>query len=119
MEHARGVQLAQVWPEMDGQQRIRCIGAICQKMKEIGNIDFPVYGSLYYADAPIESASKVLLDQNFCVGPHCGAMYWNCSPDEPRYYSKTKPNWGPCRLSTLSLVLTVLIRHRVQPSNIQ
>ncbi|OAG44962.1 hypothetical protein AYO21_00924 [Fonsecaea monophora] len=95
MEHADGVQLHQIWPNMAGEQRIRCIKAIVQKIKEIANVEFPAYGSLYHATARLSSASKVPLNQDFCIGPHCGAMYWNCNPIEPRYYQNTKPNQGP------------------------
>lgn len=97
MEHADGVQLHQIWPNMAGEQRIRCINAIVQKIKEIANMEFPAYGSLYYATAGLSSASKVPLNQDFCIGPHCGAMYWNCNPAEPKYYQNTNPNQGPCK----------------------
>lgn len=96
MEHVRGIQLADAWSRMDGQQRVRCVGSICQQMREIVNIDFPVYGSLYHADAPIATASKVALDHRFCIGPHCGAMYWDCDPNEPRNYEEVTANRGPC-----------------------
>lgn len=49
------------------------------------DITFPAYGSLYFADAPLESASKKTLSQGFCIGPHCRAMYWDCNVGESRY----------------------------------
>jgi hypothetical protein len=54
---------------------------------------------LYFVDAPLDSASKQTLNQRFCIGPHCGAMYWNCNVGESRYYHNTKPNQGPCKFS--------------------
>lgn len=95
MEHVEGVQLAQRWAQMAGDQQIRCIGAIFQKVKEIANVNFPAYGSLYHTDSPIKPACKIPLNQDFCIGPHCGVMYWNCIPGEPRYYHNAKPNQGP------------------------
>ena len=34
-------------------------------------IEFPAYGSLYFADAPLDSASTLPLARDFCIGPHC------------------------------------------------
>jgi hypothetical protein len=103
MEHAAGVQLHQRWPTMAGDQQVRCINAIYQKVKEMVDIKFPAYGSLYFVDAPLDSGSKQTLNQRFCIGPHCGAIYWNCNVGESRYYRNTKPNQGPCKFSWLSL----------------
>ena len=101
MEHAAGVQLHQRWPTMAGDQQVRCINAIYQKVKEMVDIEFPAYGSLYFVDAPLDSGSKKTLNQRFCIGPHCGAIYWNCNVGESRYYHNTKPNQGPCKFSWL------------------
>ncbi|KAH7348627.1 kinase-like domain-containing protein [Rhexocercosporidium sp. MPI-PUGE-AT-0058] len=95
MEHAAGVQLHQRWPTMAGDQQVRCINAIYQKVKEMVDIKFPAYGSLYFVDAPLDSGSKQTLNKRFCIGPHCGAIYWNCNVGESRYYHNTKPNQGP------------------------
>lgn len=103
MEHADGVQLHQIWPKMAGEQKIRCINAIVRKIKEIADVRFPAYGSLYHANARLASPSKVPLNQDFCVGPHCGTMYWDCHPAEPRYFHNAKPNQGPCECVLSSL----------------
>lgn len=96
MEHAVGVSLHQKWPTMQGDQQIRCIEAIYRQIKEIVDLPFSGYGSLYFIDAPIESLFKLPLDQTVCIGPHCGAMYWNCNVGESRYYHNVNPNRGPC-----------------------
>ncbi|KAL8990732.1 MAG: hypothetical protein Q9169_008052 [Polycauliona sp. 2 TL-2023] len=72
MEHAAGIQLHQKWPTMSGEQQISCIEAIFTHMRQIPAIEFPAYGSLYFANCHIDSTSKVSLDDGFCVGPHCG-----------------------------------------------
>ncbi|KAF1850599.1 uncharacterized protein K460DRAFT_391068 [Cucurbitaria berberidis CBS 394.84] len=95
MEHALGIPLRQRWPAMDVTEQIRCIQAIYQKLKEIVDLDFPAYGSLYFANTPYISASKLSLNQEFCIGPHCGATYWNCNVGQPRYYHKVNSNQGP------------------------
>ena len=99
MEHAAGVQLHQKWPIMSGEQQIRCIDAIYRKVKEVVDMKFPAYGSLYFVDAPINSASELPLNQDFRIGPHCGARYWDCNVGESRYYHNAKPNQGPCKFS--------------------
>ncbi|KAL9123779.1 MAG: hypothetical protein Q9217_006825 [Psora testacea] len=80
---------------MSGEQQIACIQAIFTNVQQIAAIKFPAYGSLYFADIPIDSASKVPLAQGFCIGPHCGTRYWDCNIGEARYYISIKPNRGP------------------------
>ncbi len=99
MEHVVGVRLHHKWPTMSLKQQLRCIRAIAENIGRIAALTFPAYGSLYFADAPVDSASKVSLDQEFCLGPDCGARYWDCNVDDPRYYSSRKPNHGPCEFS--------------------
>lgn len=35
--------------------------------------------------------ARVLLDQDFCIDPHCAGMYLDCNPTEPTYYQNTRP----------------------------
>ncbi|KAL2054926.1 hypothetical protein ABVK25_004748 [Lepraria finkii] len=79
---------------MSGEQQIACIQAICMSIRQIAAIDFPAYGSLYFVDAPLHSASTLPLTQGFCVGPHCGNRHWDCNVGEAKYYHSTKPNRG-------------------------
>ena len=81
---------------MSGEQQITCIQAIWINIQKLAAIDFPVYGSLYFVDVPLHSASTLLLTQGFCIGPYCGTKYWDCNIGEARYYNSTKPNRGPC-----------------------
>lgn len=99
MEHAVGVQLHQKWPTMSGEQQIACIQAISKNIQQTTALKFPAYGSLYFAEIPIDSAFKVPLAQDICVGPHCGTRYWDCNIGEARYYVSIKPNRGPCKFS--------------------
>lgn len=95
-EHAAGVQLHQRWPMMSGEQQIVCIQAISMNIQQMGAIDFSAYGSLYFADAPLDPSQYISLDHGFCIGPHCGTRYWDCNVGETRYYGSVKPNRGPC-----------------------
>ncbi|KAI9685875.1 MAG: hypothetical protein M1822_004153 [Bathelium mastoideum] len=64
-------------------------------VKEMAKLQFPAYGSLYFADAPIDPSSKVDLRNGFCIGPHCATQYWCLGPKESRFYTRRKPNRGP------------------------
>ncbi|USP78067.1 hypothetical protein yc1106_05341 [Curvularia clavata] len=76
MEHASGIPLHERWPTMDVSDQIRCIETICQKLKEIVDLNFPAYGSLYFAETPhIPTTSKLLLNR--------------------KYYHDIKPSQGP------------------------
>lgn len=99
MEHAAGVQLHQKWPTMSMEQKVDCIRAISENIQQIAAIEFPVYGSLYFADIPIDFAPKVPLAPGFCIGPHCGTRYWDCNIGDARDYTSIKPNRGPCKSS--------------------
>jgi hypothetical protein len=66
-------------------------------MAEMAKLQFPAYGSLYFADAPIDPKLKIEFTKEFCIGPHCGAKYWDCNPSEPRFYDEKAPNSGPCK----------------------
>ena len=62
---------------MTDVQKIKCIRAIYDKMKEVAAIDFQAYGSLYFANfAPPQTSPKVRVDEQFCIGIHCGNRYW-------------------------------------------
>ncbi|KAH7379143.1 kinase-like domain-containing protein [Phaeosphaeria sp. MPI-PUGE-AT-0046c] len=95
MEHASGIPLQEKWPTMNVSDQIKCIKAICQKLKAVVDLTFPAYGSLYFAGTPYLPTSKLVVNSEFCIGPHCGAMYWNCNVGRPRYYHNIKPNQGP------------------------
>ena len=96
MEHAAGSQFHRKWQEMAGDQRVRCIDAIYQKAKEMVDLQFPSFGSLYLADSPVSPNNKQTLDEKFCIGPHCGTRYWDFGIGEDGCYLDTNPNQGPC-----------------------
>ncbi|KAI4157290.1 MAG: hypothetical protein LQ342_008408 [Letrouitia transgressa] len=95
MEHAKGVQLHQLWPAMSLEQQVACTGAIVENIKQMAAIDFPAYGSLYFDNVDIDSALKYSFTPGYVIGPHCGTTYWDCEAREPRYYNSAKPNRGP------------------------
>ncbi|KAJ5587784.1 uncharacterized protein N7459_003549 [Penicillium hispanicum] len=94
-EHVVGVQLHEIWPKMDSPRHMMCTKALSMAIKKMGSLDFPAYGSLYFSDAPIDSHLKIPLERDFCIGPHCGPVFWNRSPGEPQLYGGPSPNCGP------------------------
>ncbi|KAE8357051.1 hypothetical protein BDV28DRAFT_154324 [Aspergillus coremiiformis] len=95
MEHANGVQLHYKWQDLAGDQKIRCIHSIYQKLREVIDLDFPAFGSLYSLDSRLNHESRQPVEGGFCVGPHCGPRYWDCGVGERRYYHIVKANHGP------------------------
>lgn len=84
---------------MSFTQKMNCIRSICTNIMKISELDFPAYGNLYLPDAAfLDSESQKPLDDQFCIGPHCGSRYWDCNVGEPRYYEFTEPNRGPCEI---------------------
>ena len=84
---------------MAGDQHVRCIDAIYQKMKEAVDLQFPAFGSLYFTNSGLCLDNKHALDEEFCIGSHCGTRYWNCEVGGNGYSKTTNINRGPCELS--------------------
>ncbi|KAH7371718.1 kinase-like domain-containing protein [Pyrenochaeta sp. MPI-SDFR-AT-0127] len=94
MEQALGVPLHDKWTSMSPHQHMLCVN-VTFLMAKMGSLEFPVYGSLYFADAPIDPSLKSNFVKGFCIGPHCGTKYWDCKPGEVRFYAERPPNRGP------------------------
>ncbi|PLB49957.1 hypothetical protein P170DRAFT_445376 [Aspergillus steynii IBT 23096] len=94
MEHATRVPLREKWYEMAGDRQVRCIDAIYRTMREIVDLEFLAFGSIYFDDT-LDSASKHLLGDGFCIGPHCATRYWGTGAGKRRYYYHAKANQGP------------------------
>jgi hypothetical protein len=95
MTEARGVMLSEKWPQMTGPQRVSCIDSIFQNMKQLQNLDFSGYGSLYlHEETSLVSTEKFDLDPGFCLSQHCGIRYWDSDST-----SRTPIHRGPCKLS--------------------
>ncbi|KAJ5164822.1 uncharacterized protein N7500_006652 [Penicillium coprophilum] len=91
-EHVVGIQLHQVWAAMNSEQHMLCTKALSLMMKKMASLDFPAYGSLYFADAPLHPDSKIPIEDSFCV-----PVFWNRNPGENELYGGPSPNCGPWR----------------------
>ncbi|GLA91202.1 hypothetical protein AtubIFM61612_005534 [Aspergillus tubingensis] len=96
-EYVKGAQLHQIWPHMNSEQHMLCTKALSMAIKQMASLDFPAYGSLYSADAPLEAHLKIPFKQGFCIGPHCSPVFWNRDIGELELYGGPSPNCGPWR----------------------
>jgi hypothetical protein len=101
MEYAQGVRLLDKWEDLAGDIRVKITVSLYQILKEMVDLTFPAYGSIYHAS---DFSSEYWLDgeRQWCIGPHCGAIYWDCAAGESRYYHAVKPNQGPCKNSVFT-----------------
>lgn len=76
MTEARGVLLRDKWPQMTGPQRVGCIRSIFQNMKQLQDLEFPAYRSLYFhEEISLGPTEKFDLDSGICLSQHCGIGY--------------------------------------------
>ncbi|KAI9669662.1 MAG: hypothetical protein M1831_007358 [Alyxoria varia] len=94
-EHVEGAQLHQRWPSIAGGDKIRFVKSFCRMAKEMVDLEFPVYGSLYLRGNLTSSEHFVPLNDEFCIRPHCGPMFWDCNVGQARFYHNLAPNRGP------------------------
>ncbi|KAF1839658.1 hypothetical protein BDW02DRAFT_604162 [Decorospora gaudefroyi] len=64
---------------MNTLQQMLCVKSAATVVKELGKLQFPAYGSLYFADAPIDPSLRLDFSNGFCIGPHCATNIgaWN------------------------------------------
>jgi hypothetical protein len=97
MEKVPGVQIFKKWDEMGEHNRISLIKRLTQWERELFEIPFPAYGSLYYKSA-LNEIETIALDSSidpegeFCIGPSCGPS-WLLRPGQ----SLPGVHCGPCR----------------------
>jgi hypothetical protein len=99
MEHVPGVQLHQKWGSMNTLQQMLCVKSAATMLKEMASLQFPAYGSLYFNDVALSPSLKRDVAEGYCIGPHCGTLYWSVEPGESRFYDRRRPNQGPCESS--------------------
>ncbi|KAI4644810.1 uncharacterized protein J4E78_009629 [Alternaria triticimaculans] len=86
MEKALGVQLYNVWDDLNDLDRLRLLRQLAIFESEMTKIRLPASGSLYLSKSMAENDAHVSLDQEmdpsgeFCIGPSC-ERGWHV-PDE-------------------------------------
>lgn len=97
---AEGVQLQRQWEEMNPVEHLHCIESVTHTMRQMTDLQFPAYGSIYFDDAPIPNHQKRRFVEGFCIGPLCSSRAWNCGAGEGQLY-RNNDNKGPCRYSSI------------------
>ncbi|OQD73295.1 hypothetical protein PENDEC_c016G05910 [Penicillium decumbens] len=92
-EYPVGTNLHWKWPDMTDDQRVKCIENIYRILKEVVDLEFPVYGNIYFANTLTYPTH--VLDDEFCIGPHCGDRYWGCGTTKFYHHhgSPTREPW--------------------------
>ena len=60
---------------MNTEQYILYTKALSLTLRKIASLDFLAYRSLYFADIPLDSKSKVPFEQVFFIGPYCRPVF--------------------------------------------
>lgn len=105
MERVPGVQIFKKWDEMGESNRISIIKRLTQWERELAEIRFPAFGSLYHKSSLSGSLGEhelISLDQSvdpeglFCIGPSCDSAWSmqhspsvHCGPCKYRSFSWT------------------------------
>jgi hypothetical protein len=99
MDHVPGVQLHSCWSKMSVLDHLQIVKSVSNMIGQMTELEFPAFGSIYFRDAPIDPALKIKFDNGFCIGPHCGPVFWNCGPGETALYGNSGYDHGPCELN--------------------
>ncbi|EEP77358.1 predicted protein [Uncinocarpus reesii 1704] len=87
-EHVDGAQLHGQWPQMTSSEHMHCTKDLSFKLRDMATLEFPAYGNIYFADAPIDATSKIPLEDGFCIGPYCNPLFWNCGAGDMEMYDE-------------------------------
>ncbi|KAJ5542923.1 hypothetical protein N7535_005345 [Penicillium sp. DV-2018c] len=111
MEKIRGVALSETWEAMNTLERYKIIDQVVQIEKELGNISFPAYGSLFLRDSLPATYRQYPLPPEldpeglFCIGPSCKRTWWHGNfVDMFRSVSKDMGPWARFSEYALSIV---------------
>lgn len=81
MERVPGVQIFKKWDEMGESNRVSIIKRLTQWERELSEIQFPAYGSLYFKIS-LNDTEMIPLDSSidpqgeFCIGPSCDSSWF-------------------------------------------
>jgi hypothetical protein len=100
MQKAPGVQLQNVWKDMEIEDRLKIVKQVVRYQKKWSSISFNKFGSLYFACDLKKQESQDLLyfdehgmamkNQRFAVGPSTGREYYDAGRASVIY------DRGPC-----------------------
>lgn len=90
MEKCPGIELARVWEDLPGKQKVIIVGQLAVWQARLSKARFPSFGALYYSK-DIPAAEKVEVDETFSVGPTVGRSWFDDRRGELDIFR------GPCK----------------------
>ena len=96
MEHVSGVALNEIWSQMTEVQHIDFIERLGRLAKELCTLEFNAFDSLYLNTADKPSNTHAI-DEEYCIGPHCGRQFWGYNDDQTTQAAVTLGLQGPCK----------------------
>jgi len=96
MEKVEGKELDNSWYDMTMSDRMAVMEKIVHVEKKLFDIQFPVYGSLYFKgllDPKIRTVPLSNSDDRFCIGPSTEYLWWY------QLRNELEVNHGPCKFS--------------------
>lgn len=117
MELAEGIQLSEVWPNMETRKKVELVAALRDYQRRWLSITFHQYGSLYFARGPTSSSpapDPLILEMNvekpdvsgFSMGPTTSRRWFS---DQRGQITTDR---GPCKICTASVDKTKLTARR-------
>lgn len=95
MEYVSGVALKDTWSQMTELQHIELIESTGTLVKELCALDFGAFGSIYLNTADKPTGAHTI-DDEYCVGPHCGRQFWGHNDDLATQVAIPPGFQGPC-----------------------
>lgn len=109
MDYIGSIRLQERWATMNAVEHLKCTKALCDIIADMSKIQFPAYGSLYFTNA-MSSGIPIEQSPEFCIGPHCGADFWNCDPYERSRYGNSNRDHGPCKFKAITIFVLRVYR---------
>ena len=106
MEHVSGVALKDTWGRMTELQHIELIESVAGLVKELCALNFGAFGSLYFSTAE-KPAGALPIDEEYCIGPHCGRQFWGQNNDLTIQNTIPLGSQGPCTFVSSILLISV------------
>lgn len=109
MEHVSGVALNDIWSQMPEVQQIEFIECMGKLVKELCALDFGVFGSLYL-DTADKPPGAHPIDDEYCIGPHCGRQFWGYNDDQTTQTAISLGLQGPCKFFIQRRIMSISLR---------
>ena len=93
--------LSKKWSQITERQRLYLIKDLVTMEKQLADLRFPAFGSLYWRSSVRETSEYHALEQDvdpalsYCIGPPCSRSWWIPGMLDPTEGTNLQ---GPCKL---------------------